>query len=481
MLDESLLDAPEALARADTRGLLRGAAESGARVRTAARYAAEAGIADLQPDGRPRAVLVAGPGSVAECAADLLGALTGGSVPVTLIRPTGVAPAAGALRWALPGWAGPLDLLAVTSPDGSEPGLAVLLDQAYRRGCTVVALTPTGTPLVEAVERARGLHLPTTPAALREPDPGTGYGQPPTDVDPYGADPTPPGTPHAERPAAPGADQPEEPERPAPGEGGTNPPPLAPGEAHPRPEPPAVGALGAHPHGAGEPPAAQRTNPYPADPSPGALWAVLTPLLALVDRIGLVHAPPETLQRVADRLDQVAERCGPAQATYRNPAKSLAAELADALPLVWTEGEVAAAVGRRFARLLGAVAGRPALTAELPDALRVHGALLTSPFAGGADPDDFFRDRVEEREALRARVVLLRDRQAADAADASDTPPVTADLSAAPAARELALSHDTPISELEPTAEHAVERAAELLAITDFAAVYLALAGAGGS
>ncbi|MFD0444697.1 hypothetical protein ACFQ10_23145 [Streptomyces indonesiensis] len=28
MLDESLLDAPEALARADTRGLLRGAAEA---------------------------------------------------------------------------------------------------------------------------------------------------------------------------------------------------------------------------------------------------------------------------------------------------------------------------------------------------------------------------------------------------------------------------------------------------------------------
>ena len=44
MLDESLLDAPEALARIDHRGLLRGAAEAGARVRTAARHAAEAGI-----------------------------------------------------------------------------------------------------------------------------------------------------------------------------------------------------------------------------------------------------------------------------------------------------------------------------------------------------------------------------------------------------------------------------------------------------
>ncbi|NEC67421.1 mannose-6-phosphate isomerase, partial [Streptomyces sp. SID9727] len=57
MLDESLLDAPDALARADRRDLLRGAAEAGARVRTAARHAAEAGITELKPEGRPRAVL----------------------------------------------------------------------------------------------------------------------------------------------------------------------------------------------------------------------------------------------------------------------------------------------------------------------------------------------------------------------------------------------------------------------------------------
>ncbi|MER0244744.1 SIS domain-containing protein [Streptomyces sp. HSW2009] len=476
MLDESLLDAPEALTRADTRGLLRGAAESGARVRTAARFAAEAGLADLQPDGRPRSILVAGPGSVADCTADLLGALAGGSLPVTLVRPTGVAPAAGALRWALPGWAGPLDLLAVTTPDGSEPGLAVLVDQAYRRGCTVVAVCPTETPLTEAVVRARGLPIPTAPAPLPEAGPQTaGYGA-------YERDASGPGPVEGGWPAA---DQPRYADRPEPGEGGNNPPPLAPGEAHPRPEPPAVGALGAHPHGAADPhapadhPGAPRAGAQPAVPSPGALWAVLTPLLALADRIGLLHAPPETLERVADRLDRVAERCGPAQAAYRNPAKTLAAELAGALPLVWTEGEVAAAVGRRFARLLGALAGRPALAAELPDALRIHGALLTSAFAGGADPDDFFRDRVDEPEALRARVVLLRDRPA------PTDQPAAAVLSAAPAARDLALTHDTAVSELEPSAdpsvEEALENAAELLAITDFAAVYLLLAGAEGS
>ncbi|MDG4864773.1 SIS domain-containing protein, partial [Streptomyces sp. T-3] len=80
---------------------------------------------------------------------------------------------------------------------------------------------------------------------------------------------------------------------------------------------------------------------------------------------------------------------------------------------------------------------------------------------------DFFRDRVDEQQALRARTVLLREGSVGS-------------LSAAPAARELALSHDTAISELAPDEEDGerseLESLAELIAITDFAAVYLALA-----
>ncbi|MFE7127469.1 SIS domain-containing protein [Streptomyces sp. NPDC057617] len=375
MLDESLLDAPDALARADRRGLLRGAAEAGARVRTALRHTAEAGIAALAPEGRPRAVLIAGSGAAATGVADLIGALAGGTAPVTRLRPTGVAPAAGALRWALPGWAGPVDLLLIVTTEGSEPGLALLAEQAYRRGCTVVAVAPRQSPLTEAVDGSRGLLLPMA---------------------------------------------------------------AAPNEWLER-EPVQVAG-------------------------PGALWALLVPLLSLLDRVGLISAPVGTLQLVADRLDRTAERCGPAIATYSNPAKTLAAELADSLPLIWTEGTAAAPAGRRFAAVLAELAGRPALAAQLPDALPAHGALLAGDFAGGADPDDFFRDRVEERQPLRARVVLLRDR------------PVGG-LTAAPAARELALGHDTAISELEPEEGSELEALAELIAVTDFATVYLALAG----
>ncbi|WP_338699583.1 SIS domain-containing protein [Streptomyces sp. Q6] len=372
MFDESLLDDPEALTRADRRGLLRGAAEAGARVRTAARHAAEAGIAELKPDGRPRAVMIAGPGMAAVGVADFIDRLAGASCPVVRLRPTGVAPASGALRWDLPGWAGPVDLLLIATPDGSEPSLSLLVEQAYRRSVTVVAVCPTGAPLTESVAGAHGLLVPmaTAPYEQDEPD---------------------------------------------------------------------------------------------AASAPGALWALLTPLLALLDRTGLLSAPPEILEKVADRLDRTAERCGPAIATYSNPAKTLASELAEALPLIWTEGAAAGPAGRRFADAIAELAGRPALAADLPEAMPAHGALLVGDLAAGADLDSFFRDRVEEVQALRARVVLLRDRP-------------TGGLSAAPAARELALSHDTAISELEPEEGSDLETLAELIAVTDFAAVYLGLA-----
>jgi hypothetical protein len=265
-----------------------------------------------------------------------------------------------------------VDLLLIATPDGSEPSLSLLADQAYRRGCSVVAVAPPRTPLAEAVAGAHGLFVPMATA-------------------PY--------------------DQEE---------------PLA-------------------------------------ASSPGVFWALLTPLLALLDRVGLLGAPPEALEKIADRLDHIAERCGPAIATYSNPAKTLAAELADALPLVWTEGTSAGPAGRRFAAALAELTGRPAVVAELPEALAAHSALLAGPLAASADPDDFFRDRVEEPPALHARVVLLRDR------------PLSG-LTAAPAARDVALSHDTPISELEPEEGGELESLAELIAVTDFAAVYLALA-----
>jgi hypothetical protein len=378
LFDESLLEDPEALARVDGHGLLRGTAAAGARVRTALRLAEEAGLSTLRPDGRPRTVLVAGSGPEAAAIADLLDALGSGACLVELLPPAGPTPQQS--QWTLPGWAGPLDLLLLLSPQGTEQGLTDLVEQAYRRGCTACAVTPPTTPLADAVEQVHGVALPFAGG-----DNGSG-------VPSYG------------------------------------------------------GAFGDEP--------ASDT---------GAFWALFAPLLALADRVGVLSAPADALQGVADRLDEVAARCGPAVATYTNPAKTLAAELDDSLPLLWSQGRIAAAGARRFATVLATRAGRPALTAELPLALSVHGPLQASAAALSADPEDFFRDRVDEPPSLRLRIVLLQE--------AADRPG-----SAAPAVREQAYAHDTPLSEITATAATPLDTAAELLALTDFAAVYLAVA-----
>lgn len=376
MLDESLLDDPDALALEDTRGLLLGVAAAGARVRMAARLADEGGLAALKPDGRPRSVLVAAPGpATAAAVADVLAALGAGTCPVIPLHPSG--PASYDLSWTLPGWAGPLDLLLIASPAGTEAGLATLIEQAYRRNVTPAGVVPAKSPISEALEQARGITIPYAKSQAPE-------------------------------------------------------------------------------------------NEGPPAEDPGAFWALLTPLLILCDRIGLLHAPPEAVQSMADRLDEAAAKCGPAVGTYSNPAKTLAAELADSLPVLWTEGDVAAFAGRRLTTLIASRAGRPALTAELPEALTTHEPLLAGAFAGPLDPEDFFRDRVDDPEALRLRVVLLQQ-------------PPAHGASAAPAARELAMTHETPLSELAPAEGSPLEAAADILAVTDFAAVYLALTSRGRS
>ncbi|GAB2627510.1 SIS domain-containing protein [Streptomyces capparidis] len=409
MLDEALLDDPGELTGADEYGLLRGLASAGARVRTAARLADEAGLAALRPDGRPRTVLVAGRGPAAD-AGELLATVAGNVCPVLPLRPvsgTGTHP-----RWVLPGWTGPLDLLLLATPDGEEQGLVSLVEQAYGHGCTVVVVAPAGSALASAAQQARGMALPFAP-------PSTGFSpqaSPLTDPAQNAPSVTAPAV--ADAPTA----------RPLPGDPARR---TAPGRPHPE--------------------------------DTGALWALLVPLLALTDRLGVAHLPPSAVQGAADLLDEIAAACGPATPTYQNRAKTLAVELAGTLPLLWSEGTAAEAAARRFAACLAHRAGLPALSATLPEALTTHEGLLAGPLADAVE-DDFFRDRLEDAGGLRLRVVLLRDR--APAAAASEASP----------AHLLARTHGTPVSEVTAGADSPLEAMARLLALTDFASAYLALA-----
>ncbi|MGW3044088.1 SIS domain-containing protein [Kitasatospora sp. NPDC001159] len=412
MLDDTLLDDPAALQRADHDRALLALAGAGARVRTTLRQAEAAGLDRLRPDGRPRAVLVAGYGS-ALTAGEILATLAGTSSLVTPLPPTeaaaprsdraGAPPAFTAgLGWQLPGWAGPLDLLVISSADGGEQGLISLAEQAYARGCAIVVTAPAGSPLAEAALQVRALPLPYTASVL--PDEGL--------------------------PAVPAA----EPDLP------------------------------------------------PEDPA--ALWSHLTPMLALAQKLGLTQLPYNALSAVADLLDAAAVRCRPDAAAYTNPAKGLAARLAGTVPLLWAEGPIAGAAAARFAAQLADRAGRPALAGPLPQVLTAHRGMFTGQLGAGADPDDFFRDRVEEPDPLHLQVLLLRHVPGTGSAEEQDGPAEVPEDDERPRsfgvgrAHRLAAAHDVRLTEYASTLADPLQALADLIALTDFAAVYLGLAAA---
>lgn len=149
--DESRLDDEGALASYDLR--LRTLAESGSRVRREAGEAAgaiEEAVARAQEQGRPRAVIAAGPDS------RLLRAVLEPWCPVPFVAWPGPA---------LPGWAGSLDLVVVLAPDGSDSGTASGVAEALRRGCQVVVACPPGSMVAE---HAAGRWSTILPVATRD-------------------------------------------------------------------------------------------------------------------------------------------------------------------------------------------------------------------------------------------------------------------------------------------------------------------------
>ncbi len=138
VLDDTLLGDPRALAALDTGGALRSAATAGAQVRSAAHGAEEAGVTSLRGH-RPRAlVLVRRPGTSGS-AAGVLAALLGPGCPVPVV-----------VADAVPGWAGPLDVVWAHTADAEDAELADGIGRAVRRGVEVVLSAPHDGPVAAA-------------------------------------------------------------------------------------------------------------------------------------------------------------------------------------------------------------------------------------------------------------------------------------------------------------------------------------------
>ncbi|MDT4893965.1 MAG: hypothetical protein QOE97_3000 [Pseudonocardiales bacterium] len=143
-------------------------------------------------------------------------------------------------------------------------------------------------------------------------------------------------------------------------------------------------------------------------------WAVLTPLLQALDAMGIYPASSELFAGVADALDQMAEVCRPTGELFTNPAKSLAVEFADSIPLVVGAGALASVAARATADALQLYAGVEAVSVSLPDGVARAGALLRGAGPADASSTDVFRDREEDPVVRRARLLVIGDDGAAD-------------------------------------------------------------------
>jgi hypothetical protein len=206
------------------------------------------------------------------------------------------------------------------------------------------------------------------------------------------------------------------------------------------------------------------------------LWSLLTPLLRLATDLELLPAGAAEPEAIAAALDEVAGECGPAQESFVNPAKTLALELLDALPVIAAEGPLAGAAATRIADQLATLAGLPASTFRLPDQRVAAGAVLRGPLAPSDGADDFFRDRADDA-GRRLRLLTIRDSDAQD--DAGERDPRSA-LDAMDEVLRTAAAHNVPVSGLaehgDPAAFARLPRLARQLSVADFTAVYLALA-----
>ncbi|MEP6797981.1 MAG: SIS domain-containing protein [Lapillicoccus sp.] len=206
-----------------------------------------------------------------------------------------------------------------------------------------------------------------------------------------------------------------------------------------------------------------------------SLWAMLTPVVLAAAALGIVDARPAILTAVADRLDAQAELFRPGSESFVNPAKSLAMELADGIPVVLGDGPLTGVAAARAASMLARTARIPATWGELPDAASQVVACFDGPYtesgqarAGASRVEDIFADPfLDGPPAPRLRLLMLRDR-------AGDTPTDPGRLLGDALVR-TAQDAGVRVSEHDTTPGHPLERLAGHVALTDFAATYLAL------
>jgi glucose/mannose-6-phosphate isomerase len=145
-----LLDNAADLEAADPEGMLRAVASSAAQVREAAALCVEADVARLSREDRPRSVVVLGMGG-SGIAGDVLTAVAGAGCPVPVVSHR---------AHGLPLWVGAADLVIAVSCSGRTEETLSGLEEAVRRGCRLLVVGASGSPLEGLASRGRAVFVP---------------------------------------------------------------------------------------------------------------------------------------------------------------------------------------------------------------------------------------------------------------------------------------------------------------------------------
>jgi len=367
-IDEALIDDVAAMEAADLGGMLRITASAGAQLRELAAIVADADLAGIKAEGRPRAVVVAGQGTAARCG-DILAMVAGPRCPVPILTHQTI--------WN-PGWVSAGDVVIAVSGSGRSPEALGAAEAAMRRGARLLVIAPADSELHAMAERAR-----------------------------------------------------------------------APFIAVPR-----------------------------RAPARFSLWALTVPVLFAGRALGLANITEADLAETAARLDADADRCRPSAESFVNPAKSLALDIAGSIPVVWGSSPLATIAAQRFADMLSSNSRYPAVGDALGDAGRGRVGLLDGVFGALTESgrDIFDDDHLEgAADPTRLRLVLMRDGGLASEHERGGEPTEIEERRAA-AVQQIAERRGVRVTVLTAEGGSPIERLASLIAVPDFASVYLALA-----
>jgi glucose/mannose-6-phosphate isomerase len=201
------------------------------------------------------------------------------------------------------------------------------------------------------------------------------------------------------------------------------------------------------------------------------LWGLSVPLVVAASRLGVLDMPEDAYEAAAAELERVAHLCRPDSEAFVNPAKTLALDLSGTLPMIWGTSPLTGVAAARFACQLYENGKYPAIAGVLPEANHNQVVTFDGPFAAGpaglAGPQTLDLDPVGPAGAppVPLRLILLRDTQ--------EHPQVARRREES---ARIAADRGIEVTELAASGDLPLERLASLVALIDYASVYLAIA-----